>query len=74
MDPAANKHAISIRMAVAVIAPADRFQHPDNPVQNAQNTATKLKPETISTVHLVFFLIHSNKLNTHFTQNALIKR
>jgi hypothetical protein len=43
MAPAANRHATNIRMAVAVIAPADRFQHPDKPVQKAQKTATKLK-------------------------------
>lgn len=30
-------------MAVAVIAPADRRQHPDNPVQKAQNTDIKLQ-------------------------------
>lgn len=42
MAPAANRHAININIAVAVIAPADRFQHPERPVQNAQNTATKL--------------------------------
>lgn len=29
-------------MAVAVIAPAERLQHPDKPVQNAQKTETKL--------------------------------
>lgn len=43
MAPAASKQAANIRIAVAVIAPEDRFQQPDNPVQKAQNTATKLK-------------------------------
>lgn len=43
MPPAANRHAHSIRMAVPVIAPADRFQQPVRPVQKAQKTATKLK-------------------------------
>lgn len=42
MAPAANKQVTSIKIAVAVIAPAERFQHPDKPVQNAQNTEIKL--------------------------------
>ena len=43
IPPAANKHANNISTAVPVIALDERFQHPDNPVQNAQNTTTKLQ-------------------------------
>lgn len=43
MAPAAIRHVISIRIAVAVMEPADRFQQPDSPVQNAQNTEMKLQ-------------------------------
>lgn len=43
MAPAAKRHAAKSKIAVAVIAPADRFQHPDRPVQNAQNIVMKLQ-------------------------------
>uniref|UniRef100_A0A8D8K0Z2 (northern house mosquito) hypothetical protein n=1 Tax=Culex pipiens TaxID=7175 RepID=A0A8D8K0Z2_CULPI len=49
MAPAASRHAVSISIAVAVMAPEDRFQHPERPVQKAQKMATKLKTKAAMT-------------------------
>lgn len=40
--PADSKQLANKRIEVAVMAPDDRFQHPDSPVQKAQKIVTKL--------------------------------
>lgn len=42
-----------MRIAVAVIEPAERFQQPDKPVQKAQNTEMKLR-EGMNIVKKIF--------------------
>lgn len=42
MAPAANKQVAKSNIEVAVMAPDERFQQPDRPVQNAQKIVVKL--------------------------------
>lgn len=79
MALAASKHVKSIKIAVAVIAPADRRQHPDKPVQKPQNTEIKLQNEykkksmlnSWSNKQNAFQIERSNKLNK--TEDTQIK-